>query len=75
MNGIRESLDRLANREVNATLPSVTSSDNGKVLKVVSGEWNAAAEAVELPAVTSADAGKVLTVNSSGQWVAAALPD
>ena len=55
-------------------LPSVTSSDNGKVLKVANGAWAAGAETVELPAVTSADAGKVLTVNSSGQWVAAALP-
>ena len=55
-------------------LPAVSASDNGKVLKVVNGEWAAAAEAVELPAVTSSDEGKVLTVNSSGQWVAAALP-
>lgn len=39
MNGIRESLDRLANREVNQMLPTVSASDNGKVLKVVDGAW------------------------------------
>lgn len=55
-------------------LPSVTSADNGKVLKVSGGAWGAGAETVELPAVTSADAGKVLTVDSNGHWVAAALP-
>lgn len=55
-------------------LPSVTSADNGKVLKVSGGAWTAGAETVELPAVTSADAGKVLTVDSNGHWVAAALP-
>ena len=73
--GIRESLDRLAARELNATLPAVTSSDNGKIMKVVNGAWDKAAMPTELPAVTSSDAGKVLTVNSSGQWVAAALPE
>ncbi len=55
-------------------LPAVSASDNGKVLKVSGGQWTAGAETVELPAVTSADAGKVLTVDSSGKWVAAALP-
>lgn len=29
------------------TLPAVTSSDNGKVLKVVDGEWDLAADAIE----------------------------
>lgn len=52
------------------TLPTVTASDNGKVLKVANGAWAVGAEAVELPAVTAADAGKVLTVSSEGVWTA-----
>ena len=52
---------------VNGT-PAVTAADNGKVLKVVAGAWEAAAVA-ELPAVTAADNGKVLTV-VDGAWSA-----
>lgn len=49
-------------------VPSSTTSDNGKVLKVVSGsaEW---ANESELPSVTTSDNGKVLTV-VSGAWAA-----
>ena len=65
--------DKLVGVEV-TELPAVTASDNGKVLKVANGAWAAGAETVELTAVTSSDAGKVLTVDSSGKWVAAALP-
>lgn len=61
--------------EILQELPAVDSEDNGKVLTVVEGEWAEALPASQLPAVTSADAGHVLTVNSSGEWVAAALPD
>ena len=49
-------------------LPAVTSSDNGKVLKVVSGAWAKAAETKELPSATSSDNGKILSVNSSGNY-------
>lgn len=69
-----EALDAVASREVDANLPAVSNTDNGKILMVSSGKWNKAAMPTELPAVTSADEGKVLTVNSSGEWVAAALP-
>lgn len=48
-------------------LPKVTSSDNGKVLTVVSGKWSKAAVPAELPAVTATDNGKVLKV-TGGVW-------
>lgn len=53
-----------------AVLPTVTGTDNGKVLRVSSGAWAAEAVPSELPAVTAEDEGKVLTVDSSGHWVA-----
>ena len=54
-------------------IPSVTSSDNGKTLQVVSGAWAAATPTGGLPSVTSADNGKVLRV-VDGAWAAAELP-
>lgn len=59
----------LAPDNIPTELPAVTSSDNGKVLGVSSGEWEAVAAPSGLPAVTSSDNGKVLTV-SSGAWSA-----
>ena len=50
-------------------LPTVDSTDNGKVLTVSNGAW-AAAEVDALPSVTSSDNGKILTVES-GVWAAA----
>ena len=51
-------------------LPSISGSDNGKVLTVVEGNWAVADSAVELPKVTSSDNGKLLTV-VSGHWAKA----
>lgn len=50
-------------------LPPVDSTDNGKVLKVVSGIWATATESggSSLPTVSSTDNGKILQV-SSGAW-------
>lgn len=53
-------------------LPDVTSSDNGKVLGVVNGEWEAADAPSELPDVTSVDNGKFLIV-VNGQWAATSM--
>ena len=54
-----------------SALPSVSGSDNGKILMVKSGKW-AKADA-ELPAVTATNNGQVLTV-VSGKWQNANLP-
>lgn len=54
-------------------LPTVSSNDNGKILKVSSGKWNKGNETVELPTVTASDDGKVLLV-VDGAW-AAVEPD
>lgn len=59
--------------DVPKELPAVTSSDNGKVLKVASGAWTKAAETKELPSVTTSDNNKVLKV-VSGAWAKAAAP-
>lgn len=48
-------------------LPSVSGSDNGKVLKVVNGAWTADTLPNNLPAVSSSDNGKILKV-SNGAW-------
>lgn len=53
-----------------SSLPSVSASDNDKVLTVVNGSWAAAKAPSGLPDATSSDAGKALMVDSSGaaQW-------
>lgn len=48
-------------------LPPVGSSDNGKILTVVGGQWTAATKQNELPSVSSSDNGKVLSV-VNGAW-------
>lgn len=57
-----------------AVFPSVTATDNGKVMKVVGGKWSKGEDekgegggGVELPPVTETDNGKVLKV-SGGAW-------
>ena len=47
-------------------LPAVSGSDNGKVLKVIEGEWAKGTDE-SLPAVTADDNGKVLKV-ADGAW-------
>ena len=54
-------------------VPAPTDANNGKIVKIVSGEYSLVNETVELPAVTSSDNGKVLRV-VSGAWAAAQLP-
>lgn len=59
--------------EAKYPLPTVSSGDSGKALRVnSSGKW-APATISEVPASTAADENKVLTVNSSGSpvWAAA----
>lgn len=54
-------------------LPTVSSTDNGKVLKVANGKWAKGSETVELPSVSADDNGKVLMV-VEGAWAVASLP-
>lgn len=50
-----------------AELPGVSSSDNGKILKVIDGTWAKGDAPTELPTVSSSDNGKFLGV-SEGSW-------
>ncbi len=68
---LRHALGRIADYFDGASVPAVTTTDNGKILKVSGGKWTAAAETKELPAVTADDNGKVLLV-SNGAWGAGA---
>ena len=67
---LQEIADKLATAQAQA-LPTVTASDNGKLLGVSGGAWAAVAAPTELPAVTSSDNGKILKV-VEGVWTAAA---
>lgn len=53
----------------NLPIPSVSSTDNGKVFGVDSGVWSLITPSDELPSVSSTDNGKVLTV-VNGAWAA-----
>ena len=57
----------------NPALPAVTTTDNGKILMVVSGKWKEANAPTELPAVTGSDNGKLLGV-SGGKWDKVSAP-
>ena len=48
-------------------LPTVTTSNNGQVLTVLSGKWAAADVPSELPTVSATDNGSVLKV-IDGSW-------
>ena len=52
-------------------LPAVSGTDNGKLLKVVSGKWSKADAPAALPTVTTDDNGNILKV-SDGAWAKAA---
>lgn len=60
---------KLASGGGGSELPSVTSSDNGKVLEVINGKWDkgSISGGSDLPDVTSSDNGKILKV-INGEW-------
>ena len=75
-NATEELLLEIADRMDNAAseLPSVTKTDEGKILSVNNkGKWVAADETKELPTVSGTDNGNVLTV-VEGAWAKAAAP-
>ena len=57
-----------------SNVPAAAAADNGKVLTIVNGAWEAASAGSGLPSVTSADNGKFLRV-VDGAWAAATVPD
>lgn len=67
---IAEAIDDLS-AVTPSSLPEVSSTDNGDILKVVSGEWAKATPSTELPVVSATDNGDVLTV-VEGAWAKAA---
>ena len=60
-------------QSVPTELPSVSSSDNGKMLTVTNGAWAKGSIPTELPSVTTSDNGKILKV-TSGAWAKGDVP-
>lgn len=82
-NRLRDALSRIADYFEDASedasgssLPEVAAKDNGKVLKVVEGEWAVGSDADTnpLPSVTASDNGSVLKV-VEGVWAVGADSD
>lgn len=74
-NTVMARLDSVEAEKINGileapTLPKVSGSDNGKILKVSDGKWAKVSEAVELPVVSADDNGKVLMVVEGARAVA-----
>lgn len=58
----------ILNNEVVSQLPPIQNNDNGKVLKVVNGQWST--DTInELPNVLGTGEGLIPKVSSSGNWV------
>lgn len=65
---VTESLDRISGGiSTSQLLPKVTSSQNGKILKVTSGKWATGNAPTGLPSVSASDNGKILKV-VDGSW-------
>ena len=67
---LQEIADKLASAQAEA-LPTVSASDNGKIMLVSGGAWTKGAAPTELPAGSASDNGKILKV-VDGAWAAAA---
>ena len=47
IDGMIDAIATVASTGLPGTLPTVTATDNGKIMKVVDGEWGLAADATE----------------------------
>lgn len=64
---LEDCLDDIADTMADNALPSVSSVDNGKILKVTEGAWAKGDAPTELPEVTGSDNGLALVVKN-GAW-------
>ncbi len=63
-----EALERIGdNVSADQLLPKVTTTQNGKILKVTSGKWATGNAPTGLPAVSASDNGKTMVV-ANGSW-------
>lgn len=72
-NKLADYMEAIAEKAGGSGLPDVGTSDNGKVAKVIEGEWGVGYDEGGLPEVTTSDNGKIMKV-VEGDWQVADAP-